>query len=217
MTHIILLDGKLWAFEPPEKPASPTIGQSVEYERAHYLALEQKIEIINPSEIGPFLLQENEPIKWEGTVEIKYVNSNDYLANAQKKVAVLIAPVKEEKLSDNEVIAGVERMLSESQNNVDSDQKKKGSENTLTPEEIADWDRPKSKPVPSEQEKQEEMWNAVGNLISMDNEVDLMLSDDSILMNCQPQADGDFYYKPFVRFIEQSEVKAWKYSKENIY
>lgn len=123
--HIILQDGKIWAFEPPEKPASPTIGQSVEYERAHYLALEQKIEIINPSEIGPFLLQENEPIKWEGTVEIKYVNSNDYLANAQKKVAVLIAPVKEE--------------------NEDHLMKKAGLFDT----------------VPSEQEKQEAMWEEI--------------------------------------------------------
>lgn len=200
--HIILLDdGKVWAFEPPEKPEyciikSPSTCPRHEdekgcectylqntYDRAYSLALEQKIEVENPEEVFQVLygnkkmqplftekkIKENEPIKWEGSMKIqhqiyetsgKWVDTHELMYSKfpddrRRKLVRLIAPVKEEKkLSENDVIAGVERMLSESQNNVDSDQKKKGSENTPTPEEMADWDRPKSKPVPSEQEKQ---------------------------------------------------------------
>lgn len=118
MTHIILLDdGKIWAFEPPEKLKSPTIGQSVEYERAYYRALEQKIEVDRSSFTDSCLISQdgqaksmsfnvdgiryyldvNEPIKWDGEVQIIGVGHNgEFKTKYERTVVRLIAQVKEE-------------------------------------------------------------------------------------------------------------------------
>lgn len=187
MTHIILLDGKLWAFEPPEKPKfypgfqKKFIDEMATYNRAYSLALEKKIEIdkkcftksttisrdglaksISFTLVGnSYHLQANEPIKWEGGVlhfrqqripSLEKFNNwtdcTDEVSDNDKieyrTIARLIAPVKEE----NSAMSYTEGMRVESfqmEGNVQSPTIKR--------------------PVPSEQENQEEIWKELFNLI----------------------------------------------------
>jgi hypothetical protein len=78
---------------------------------------------------------------------------------------------------------------------------------------IHEEDSAENKALKDEQEE----WQSWENGADLAREVDVKMEDGSILMNCNPQADSDFYYTPFNRFITISEVKQWRFSKENIY
>lgn len=195
--HILLLDGKLWMVNLPEKPYQnrtegiPTISKSWDdYDRAYSLALEQKIEVENSELVGKVMgstlefmlnadirtstgkifLKENEPIKWEGGVDIiyqykpdkssthwtdchisvwqEYSNHEMKQFGLARKVVRLIAPVKEE----NSVVDNLSKLgwIEPSLDTVNEIPDGPGNNYT-----------PFGEPVPSEQEKQEEMWQSV--------------------------------------------------------
>lgn len=164
MTHIILLDGKLWAFEPPEKPnifdfpytKKTWDKDKSDYDRAYSLALEQRIEVENPKVAidwaNGYLNLYTEAVRWEGTSELikqfrpvgtaawhdlTGVTVHDNSGFEFRKLIRLIAPVKEEK-----IISDFAKKFAESQKPMDPDIAKFVNDNF---HELLE-------PVPSEQE-----------------------------------------------------------------
>lgn len=179
MTHIILLDGKLWKVDLPEK-----FKDWQDYGRAYSLALVKKIEVENMYDLESILfdpethewwlmtspqpteIKENEPIKWEGPMtkilQVRHgVEWHDLPGKAGQErdgiyrtVVRLIAPVKE----------GLIEKLNKVSDKLDAEDK--GRRNLTSDQLAVNADAQHPKPVPSEQEKQEpRILEVIGNFL----------------------------------------------------
>lgn len=132
--YIILLKGKLCLIELPEKPkqwdyesggdppmtpayVDPSYYDALQsYESARSAAIEKRIEIENPGlfevihlplgvTFHQFFNNFPDGVQWHGIYRTIFVNSDDHLAGAQKKVAQLIdrEPILDAIHSDTDV------------------------------------------------------------------------------------------------------------------